>query len=571
MENKNRRIGISKIALTNFQTFSKREEIPIEKITLLFGPNSVGKSAIGDALDIIRMIRASETMHGKKAITGGYTASAAARQTLVGNIAMENKLFLDALKSCWRKSGTPSRYQQTMVIEVDRNVNVEGAGSIFRRGLEEDGVDVVSISESFTFYICDDNFTGMLEDGRCINLMYKLSIENEEILSFEEAASVARLNCAHKLISPLDFSMYLDEEVDSSEIDSPVSDESSIIEFSGVDGFTLSGGFYRGINLTIDSGGYEAKLRKAFSIFSQKFEMVLSSVWWCHDGWMDPHDKTPGLAMTGVVEASRKVPTKRDMFLCSSSAPSPFLIEAHFNIAPQNNYIECIGDDGVLQRVNYFLSNQLFIDKGYYVGCDSEHIEKIFKVMVDANQLLEEEDGSLTFKQFYLADHAGTRFDFDEVGSGLGYVFPVLCILAQKENSFVIIQQPELHIHPALQAAMGDVIIESAKTLLIGSHYGPENEPCLEIWYPNGKTIVIETHSEHLLLRILKRIRQTHLEVSIEPDLKISADDVCVLYFDPLPDGTTTVKRLRITEDGEFMDRWPRGFFSERDQELSDE
>ena len=86
-----------------------------------------------------------------------------------------------------------------------------------------------------------------------------------------------------------------------------------------------------------------------------------------------------------------------------------------------------------------------------------------------------------------------------------------------------------------------------------------------------GKQILIETHSEHLLLRILKRIRQTHLQVDIAQELKIRAEDVCVLYFDPSPDGTTTVKRLRITEDGEFMDRWPRGFFGERDQELLDE
>ena len=82
---------------------------------------------------------------------------------------------------------------------------------------------------------------------------------------------------------------------------------------------------------------------------------------------------------------------------------------------------------------------------------------------------------------------------------------------------------------------------------------------------------MVETHSEHLLLRVLKRIRQTHLHINIAPELKIEADDVCVLYFNPLPDGTTAVKRLRITEDGEFMDRWPRGFFAERDQELFDE
>ena len=101
-----------------------------------------------------------------------------------------------------------------------------------------------------------------------------------------------------------------------------------------------------------------------------------------------------------------------------------------------------------------------------------------------------------------------------------------------------------------MQAALGDAFIESS---------GPV------------KQIFVETHSEHLLLRLLKRIRQTHLDVAIAPELRLHADDLCVLYFDPSIDGTTKVKRLRITEDGEFMDRWPRGFFGERDLELFDE
>jgi predicted ATPase len=125
---------------------------------------------------------------------------------------------------------------------------------------------------------------------------------------------------------------------------------------------------------------------------------------------------------------------------------------------------------------------------------------------------------------------------------------PVLCAVFSGGRGFI--QQPELHLHPALQAAMGDVIVEANTS---------------------GNQILIETHSEHLLLRILKRVRQTHLKVAIAQELKINAEDVCVLYFDPSPDGTTAVKRLRITEDGEFMDRWPRGFFGERDQELLDE
>ena len=52
---------------------------------------------------------------------------------------------------------------------------------------------------------------------------------------------------------------------------------------------------------------------------------------------------------------------------------------------------------------------------------------------------------------------------------------------------------------------------------------------------------------------------------------KLKPEDVAVVYFDPSPEGVTTVKHLRISEDGEFLDRWPRGFFTERDGELFDE
>jgi predicted ATPase len=47
----------------------------------------------------------------------------------------------------------------------------------------------------------------------------------------------------------------------------------------------------------------------------------------------------------------------------------------------------------------------------------------------------------------------------------------------------------------------------------------------------------------------------------------VKPDDVCVLWVDNLGDGTT-FQRLRIDEQGEFIDRWPMGFFSERAEEL---
>ena len=156
----------------------------------------------------------------------------------------------------------------------------------------------------------------------------------------------------------------------------------------------------------------------------------------------------------------------------------------------------------------------------------------------------------------HLSDAQGRRQEFTQVGSGLGYVLPVLAALCDAHQVLILIQQPELHLHPALQAAMGDVFVEASQRSKPSTGCAPR--------------FVIETHSEHLLLRVLKRLRQTGKGVSVN-DLRVGPDDVSILYFDPKPNGTTTVKELRLSADGEFFDRWPRGFFTERYEELFDE
>lgn len=74
-----------------------------------------------------------------------------------------------------------------------------------------------------------------------------------------------------------------------------------------------------------------------------------------------------------------------------------------------------------------------------------------------------------------------------------------------------------------------------------------------------------------MILRALKRVRQTANGTLKDPELKLNAEDIAVNYFEPQPDGSTRVHILRVSEDGDFLDRWPNGFFAERDQELFDE
>ncbi len=159
-------------------------------------------------------------------------------------------------------------------------------------------------------------------------------------------------------------------------------------------------------------------------------------------------------------------------------------------------------------------------------------------------------------KVFVAKRATGELFCPQDLGEGITQVVPVIAALVRASNntnpnerSLVAIEQPELHLHPSLAAKLGDVLITTATSErgFVGA--------------------LIETHSEHLILRILRRIRQTtnnELPAHIPP---VKPDDVCVLWVDNLGDGTT-FQRLRIDDQGEFIDRWPKGFFSERAEEL---
>ena len=147
--------------------------------------------------------------------------------------------------------------------------------------------------------------------------------------------------------------------------------------------------------------------------------------------------------------------------------------------------------------------------------------------------------------RLYLTDAQGRAHEFEDVGSGFSYLLPILLALWDKPWS--IVEQPELHLHPAAQCDVADVFI-AAKNI--------------------GHAAVIESHSENLLLRLLRRIRETNDGSLKDKSLEVVPDDVAVMYFDPQSDGTTVVKRLRISRDGDFIDRWPAGFFEERTKEL---
>ncbi len=123
---------------------------------------------------------------------------------------------------------------------------------------------------------------------------------------------------------------------------------------------------------------------------------------------------------------------------------------------------------------------------------------------------------------------------------GLGYPlilpFIVQCIIAK--NKIILIEEPEVHLHPKIEADLADLIVESS--LLRNNQF------------------IIETHSEDLLLRILKSIRQE----------KINPDHVSVNYITPSEKNGSKINKITINKYGQYSTPWKDDLFADRIKEL---
>jgi hypothetical protein len=140
-----------------------------------------------------------------------------------------------------------------------------------------------------------------------------------------------------------------------------------------------------------------------------------------------------------------------------------------------------------------------------------------------------------------------------DVGVGISQMIPVIVGCLRSQQGILAIEQPELHVHPAIQVGLGDLFIQAVQTSesIVGA----------------GKTLLVETHSEHIMLRLLRRIRET-TENEVPPGvIGLSPTDLAVIYVESSDDGVR-FRPLRVDPEGEFIDRWPKGFFEERAEEL---
>ena len=174
----------------------------------------------------------------------------------------------------------------------------------------------------------------------------------------------------------------------------------------------------------------------------------------------------------------------------------------------------------------------------------TQALSEVLKVLELADDAKVEERGRerpgismVPFHDDGQAVEAEESSELNAVGVGVSQILPVImqCLLAEPGRSVVVVEQPELHLHPRLEQKLADFFLACATS---------------------GRQVIIETHSEHLINRLRLRIAE---------DQDDEVRQIVKFVFAEQRDGVTTyrepsIDRFGNAEIGESNEDWPDGF-----------
>lgn len=502
---------LTELELENFKGFGERQRVPLAPLTLIFGGNSAGKSSLIQALLLMRQSTADSERgpirrgRGVQLQVRGELTDLGSFDALIHRHERDRQLVVG-----WSSSiSGPSFGRDRTVIE--RNTTVRGALT-FERTRES-----ASITHAAT------------EIGGARFVRYEASSSpnaaEAEIWADSRDAESTLVTSAQGTVSlfltALDATVFHDDQDPLAALQQNDREVARLCEElllwdTRVVAQTIAGLPVAPLAYETVSGYIEATGRRGESLFVPDEMQQLNAVHRVISMWLEATSRVLRRSIGSVqyLGPMRKAPERLNVLSGEAVSGTGVQGERVVDLLARR--------EGVLREVNHWFR---ILEIPYTIDIRAVNDDILGGAIGEVHCLL-------------LKDRQGVEVAPTDVGFGIGQVLPVIVQACLTENSTLCIEQPEIHLHPALQARLAELFVKRAAGR-------------------SGRQFILETHSEHFLLRVQRMVRRK----------QISPDQVSVLYVGA-DDGVSYVKRLRIDPDGDFRDEWPGGFFDERFEEL---
>lgn len=227
--------------------------------------------------------------------------------------------------------------------------------------------------------------------------------------------------------------------------------------------------------------------------------------------------------------------------------PFRFLPQRQFNLTGQINFKKT-GIKGENAYAMLGVSKIMETDLHKKVGEWYEQHFDGWKLIVDSNTssgvsqsfqvLLQKTQTRLETNELKHQDEI--KVNIVDVGQGMNQALPLIVRAYSKtEDSIIVLEQPELHLHPAAHGDLAELFAQSAKE--------------------NNQTYVIETHSENILLRLRRLI--------VQNDFGFTKDDLVIYWVEDSENEGQQLLEITVDEEGVLSD-WRDGVFNENVKEI---
>lgn len=489
---------LKNISLKNFKAFSDLENLEIKPITILSGTNSCGKSSLLQSILLLKQTLESQSLNQTLLLNGRFVRLGTF-ENIIFQKKHENKVELKFSFSI-RKEDFES-FKRKRILPLD----------IFLRELFP--------SEEFP---PKSNRDQAIEYSISYKVVLKTTITKPKkyqlkpVLIDEIELLTKTIGKENKIIS------------ESSIKANHKEDESYELIWENLRRY------YKGVHNDEELDNKGNKIVKIE--FSNLFPTGISS--------SEPEEVKHRSSYRDAYIVLRRANDFLQSLLGSYSYIGPLREEPSRRYIYENEIIE-IGNKGENAAYIYLSESEEFIPESYFYNSRNDSFEKANKKLklseavqkwldlMNIKKFSPEPQQEIIYLNLNASPLDSTRVSIADVGFGVSQVFPIVLEgLRMPRGSTLLLEQPEIHLHPNLQMDMADYFIALALS---------------------GKRVVVETHSDHIINRLVRRIVE---------DETNKLDQLIKIYFVGLTESGSSCQEISIDETMGIVN-WPESFFDQ--------